>query len=257
MPTRITPKRSCACRASAPTTRGRRCPATRRGRASASTTASRCFSVRSRCSRSIPRTIALFARVLAAVPTARLVFFEGRHPKLTAKFRSRIAAVFARDGIGIDGRVVFLGQCGHDDFLRVNAVCDAMLDTQRWSGGNTSLDALAAGLPIVTLPGRFMRGRQSAAMLALAGVDELVAADANDYVGIAERIAVDSPWRASLRARIRERNRRRLRGSRAGPGVFGSAGDPCARRMTAASSDDRPRSLSARQRVRARPRGPG
>jgi protein O-GlcNAc transferase len=146
----------------------------------------------------------LFARVLAAVPAAQLVFFEGRHPKLTAKFRSRIAAAFAREGIGIDGRVVFLGQCGHDDFLRVNAVCDAMLDTLRWSGGNTSLDALAAGLPIVTLPGRFMRGRQSAAMLVLAGVDELIAADANDYVGIAERIAVDSSWRASLRARIRE-----------------------------------------------------
>ena len=48
----------------------------------------------------------------------------------------------------------------------INAVCDAMLDTLRWSGGNTSLDALAAGLPIVTLPGRFMRGRQSAGMLA-------------------------------------------------------------------------------------------
>jgi predicted O-linked N-acetylglucosamine transferase (SPINDLY family) len=29
-----------------------------------------------------------------------------------------------------------------------------MLDSVHWSGGNTSIDAIAAGLPIVTLPER-------------------------------------------------------------------------------------------------------
>ena len=82
-----------------------------------------------------------------------------------------------------------LPQCSHDDYLRINAVCDAMLDTLRWSGGNTSLDALATGLPIVTLPGRFMRGRQSAGMLTLAGLGDQVASDDDDYVRIASRIS--------------------------------------------------------------------
>lgn len=151
-----------------------------------------------------PDNDAQFARVLREVPAARLVMFEGRHPRLTAKFSARMRASFEREGVGFDGRVVFLPQCGHDDFLRINTMCDVMLDTQRWSGGNTSLDALAAGLPIVTLPGRFMRGRQSAAMLTLAGLDDLVAADADDYVRIAVRIATDASWRDALRARIRE-----------------------------------------------------
>jgi protein O-GlcNAc transferase len=142
--------------------------------------------------------------VLRAVPAAKLVMFEGRHPKLTAKFSARIRASFEREGVGIDGRVVFLPQCDHDDFLRINTMCDVMLDTQRWSGGNTSLDALAAGLPIVTLPGRFMRGRQSAAMLSLAGLAELVATDVDDYVRIAARVAIDAPWRNALRARVRD-----------------------------------------------------
>ncbi len=44
-------------------------------------------------------------------------------------------------------------------------------------------------------------------MLALVGVGELVAADSKDYVRIAERIAVDSPWRASVRARLVEGSR--------------------------------------------------
>jgi CRISPR-associated protein Csy1 len=151
-----------------------------------------------------PDNDAMFARVLREVPAGKLVMFEGRHPKLTAKFGARIRASFEREGVGIDGRVVFLPQCDHDDFLRINMMCDVMLDTQRWSGGNTSLDALATGLPIVTLPGRFMRGRQSAAMLALAGLDDLVAANAEDYVRIAARVATDATWRDALRARMRD-----------------------------------------------------
>jgi predicted O-linked N-acetylglucosamine transferase (SPINDLY family) len=98
--------------------------------------------------------------------------------------------------------VRLLRQCSHADYLRVNAVCDAMLDTLHWSGGNTSLDALACGLPIVTWPGRFMRGRQSAGMLHLMDVDELVAHDADDYVRIAARLVQNVPWRSGLSARI-------------------------------------------------------
>jgi CRISPR-associated protein Csy1 len=70
----------------------------------------------------------------------------------------------------------------HAAYLRLNAVCDVMLDSLHWSGGNTSIDAIAAGLPIVTLPGALMRGRQSAAMLEAMGLSELVAADRDAYV---------------------------------------------------------------------------
>jgi CRISPR-associated protein Csy1 len=144
-----------------------------------------------------PDNDALFARVLGALPSARLVYFEGRHPRLTAAFRARLAEA----GIAAE-RTVFLPQCGHDDYLRVNQACDVMLDTIHWSGGNTSLDALACGLPIVTLPGTFMRSRQSAGMLALMGIGELVANDADDYVAIATRLGVDPGWRKALAGRI-------------------------------------------------------
>ena len=151
-----------------------------------------------------PETDALFARVLGAAPSARLVMFEGRHPALTAKFLARAAAALGRAGAGGGERLIMLPQCGHDDYMRINGVCDAMLDTLRWSGGNTSLDALAAGLPIVTLPGRFMRGRQSAGMLASAGLDEFVARDEDDYVRIAAQLASDRDSRAAQTNRIHE-----------------------------------------------------
>ena len=151
-----------------------------------------------------PDTDALFARVLAAVPEARLVAFEGRHPALTAKYRARLAAAFARAGRTGEDRLILLPQCGHDDYLRINAVCDAMLDTLRWSGGNTSLDALAAGLPLVTLPGRFMRGRQSAGMLTITGLDDLIARDEDDYVRIASALASDRAYQREVSRRTRD-----------------------------------------------------
>jgi len=55
----------------------------------------------------------------------------------------------------------------------------------------------------VTLPGDFMRGRQSAAMLGLLGIGELVARDREDYVRIAARLAGDRAWREGVAARIR------------------------------------------------------
>src|SRR5256885_7378943 len=90
------------------------------------------------------------------------------------------------------------------DFRSVMSLSDVMLDTLHWSGGSTSLDALASGLPIVTLPGRFMRGRQSAAMLRIVGVEELIARDVGEYVEIALRVARDPAYREALSARIRE-----------------------------------------------------
>jgi protein O-GlcNAc transferase len=95
-----------------------------------------------------------------------------------------------------------LPSLAHPDYLRVNRVCDFMLDTLHWSGGNTSLDALATGLPVVTLPGEFMRGRQSAGMLDVMGITDLIATDRDDYLRIATRLAADAGWRAEIRIRI-------------------------------------------------------
>ena len=150
-----------------------------------------------------PDNDALFADVLTGHPEALLVLFAGRHPAITTAFTRRLAGVLASRRLAWDRCARILPQVGHDDYLRINLVCDAMLDTLHWSGGNTSLDALACGLPIVTWPGPFMRARQSAAMLELLGVPELVAESREDYLAIAARLLADASWRLELRSRIR------------------------------------------------------
>jgi CRISPR-associated protein Csy1 len=152
----------------------------------------------------MPEDDALFAAVLAAVPGSRLVVFAGRHPALTGRYLARLDGACGRAGVACSERVLVMPQCAHPTYLQLNRACDAMLDTLRWSGGNTTLDAIACGLPVVTLPGRFMRARQSAAMLTLAGVPELVAADPDDYVRTAAALAQDQRFRAECAARIDE-----------------------------------------------------
>ena len=145
----------------------------------------------------------VFASVLSANPDAALVLFDGRHPRVTDRFVRRITGVFDRHAISTQRQLIVLPAVPHDDYLRINMVCDAMLDTMHWSGGNTSLDALACGLPIVTFEGQFMRGRQSAAMLRQVGVPELIADDRDEFVRIASRLLQDSDWRRDLAGRIR------------------------------------------------------
>jgi CRISPR-associated protein Csy1 len=153
-----------------------------------------------------PDNDALFARVLIANPRAVLVLFAGRHRAVTDQFMRRLARCFEQHGLPIRERTRVLPQLPHNDYLAVNLACDAMLDTMRWSGGQTSVDALDCGLPVVTLPGSMMRGRQSAGMMSLLGLHELIAADVDDYVGIATRLCQDVTWRTGLAASIRERN---------------------------------------------------
>lgn len=149
-----------------------------------------------------PENDELFARILERNPETLLILFAGRHPAITDQFMRRLARAFDRHGLPIRERARVLPPLPHDDFLRINLVCDAMLDTLHWSGGNTSLDALACALPIVTLPGAYMRGRQSAGMLSLLGVRELIAHDVDDYVAIANRVIAEPEWRRALSERI-------------------------------------------------------
>ena len=145
----------------------------------------------------------IVARVLERDPRGVVVIFASHHENLTQAFASRLAQAFERHGLDIHERACFLAPfLPHGEYLRLNQLCDVMLDTVHWSGGNTSLDALAMGLPVVTLPGAYMRGRQSQAMLRTLGMDQLVAKDLDDYLAIAERIGRDEAERAAVARRI-------------------------------------------------------
>ncbi len=148
----------------------------------------------------------LFLRVLEGDENGVLIFFSGQHDVSSNAYISRLSGLFDARGMEKAGRVKILPKIDHENYLRVNMLCDVMLDTLYWSGGNTSLDALACGLPIVTLPGQFMRGRQSYGMLMAMGIPEMVARDENDFVRIALLLGKNPDYRKEISARIRNAN---------------------------------------------------
>ena len=152
-----------------------------------------------------PAMDALLARVLAADPAGILLFFQAPGRAITERFAARVQRALQAHGVEPGGQLKFLPRMNPLAFRRTLAMADVVVDTLHWSGGNTSLDAIAAGTPLVTLPGRFMRGRQSAAMLGLLGLTELIVASEDEYVARALEVARDAGVNRALRSAIVER----------------------------------------------------
>jgi CRISPR-associated protein Csy1 len=151
-----------------------------------------------------PDTDALLLDVLTRDEDAVLVFFAATTQGQREAFVRRLESGMKMRGLPPRQQIKMLPLMSHRDFRAVMTVADVMLDTLHWSGGSTSLDALATGLPIVTLPGNLMRGRQSAAMLHIVGVEELIARDSDHYLALALRVASDPAYRSTLATRIRD-----------------------------------------------------
>ena len=144
----------------------------------------------------------LLARLLAADPDAVLVMFQSGAVAITKAFAQRLETSMAQHGVTPRGQLKLLPRMGAAEFRSALSLADVVLDTVHWSGGNTSLDAFAAGTPVVSLPGQFMRGRQTMGMLRLLDLDDLVAESEEHYVALAMRVATDKVWRTDLVKRL-------------------------------------------------------
>ena len=142
----------------------------------------------------------IVARLLARDPAA-MVYFLGLWEPLTGMFLARLqtAAGAAADRIRVIPRV------GGEQFMGLLSCADVILDIPEWSGGKTSLEALAAGIPVIHMPGRFMRGRHTLAFYLQMGLTDCVAVDAEDYVERAFRLVHDAAYRARIRGEIASR----------------------------------------------------
>jgi len=140
--------------------------------------------------------------IVSRDPRAVLVFFDAVAPGQRHAFVDRLQRGMQARGFEPRHQIKFLPLLPHAVFRSALSVADVMLDSPNFSGGSSALDALASGLPIVAQEGRFMRGRQSAAMLRMIGVPELVAEGDGQYVELALRVAGDGAYRAGLVERI-------------------------------------------------------
>lgn len=154
----------------------------------------------------LPRHDGLFARIAAREGRARFLFldFPGS-PELTLRFRERLSAAFAGRGLVAEDHCRFLPGMRAEAFRAAMGAADVVLDSVDWSGCNSLLEALALGLPVVTLPGETMRSRHGAAILQAPGLDGLICTGEEGYVDLAVRLGCDAATRGSLGPAIQSR----------------------------------------------------
>lgn len=150
----------------------------------------------------------LVARIAEAIPNAGFAFIAHPSSRATEVLRGRLARRLEAQGIAPEGRIVFLPRLSEAAFLAANRAADVVLDSSGWSGFNSTLEALSAGTPVVAMPGATMRAHHSHGILTMAGLGELIAADADGYVALAARLGLDADFRARMRQAVEERRGR-------------------------------------------------
>lgn len=140
----------------------------------------------------------IFSSILERDPSAVIIIFENPLKETTEPLMPRVNALIDRFG----DRFRLLQRLELPRFLGLMRLVHVLLDTVHFSGGNTSFQAFQMGIPVVTLPGAFMRGRATYSLYKVMGFMDLVAQDEDDYVEIAVRVANDPAFRGHCVAAI-------------------------------------------------------
>ncbi|EJU28160.1 O-linked N-acetylglucosamine transferase, SPINDLY family protein, partial [Selenomonas sp. CM52] len=141
----------------------------------------------------------LWWQLLLDVPDARLLLKS--RPFGSEEGRSLAVERFER--LGLDASRIELRGFS-SDYLAEYADMDIALDTAPYTGGLTTCEALYMGVPVVTLKGGTHGARFGASLLQNAGLPELIAEDAAQYVEIAKLLASSPETLQMLREKQRD-----------------------------------------------------
>ena len=143
-----------------------------------------------------PAVSGLWARLLAALPGARLLFF-GRPG-------NRFGRELGRLGIGPD-RLLEQERLPLAQFLEVHHRIDLALDPFPYNGLTVTLLSAWMGVPCVTMEGKSPPERAAGSLLRRIGLPEFVVKTEEDYLAKAVELAGNLPQLAAVRQTLRGR----------------------------------------------------
>lgn len=122
-----------------------------------------------------PVMFSIWMRALLAAPDAVLWLFS-TDPRIEENLRREAAAR------GVDpGRLIFAPYWAHDRHLGRLVHADLMVDTLYFNAHTTAVDALGAGVPLLTYAGPSMASRVGSSILKAMGLPELVTTSLAEY----------------------------------------------------------------------------
>jgi len=157
----------------------------------------------------LPQYDEVFPRIAREVGKCQFLFLRGRLSQgIRERFWQRLRRAFQAYDLAAEEYVVLLPELSPAEYAAYNALGDIYLDSLGWSGGNTTLEALPHGLPIVTLPGSLLRGRHTYAILQQMGILDTIAHTLDEYVQIASQLGLDPEWREQMGQQVKARQDR-------------------------------------------------
>ena len=144
----------------------------------------------------------LWARVLEAIPTARLVLAPR---SLSPGAMRRLTDALVQRGVAAERFEFQHRYLTGVPYLATFGQADLMLDAFPTCAGTTACEALWMGVPLITLRGRRYAGRMAASILTRVGLEQFIVETAEQYVDLATRWSQRLSDLAALRAGMRDR----------------------------------------------------
>jgi len=151
------------------------------------------------------RGLARVAGRLRGGSSGRLLFFRSGNSSMNNLLGQRLRKAFDTEKVDFDAHVRVIPYLDRPRFFGLMQHAALLLDTVGFSGFNTALQAIEAGLPVLAREHTFMRGRLASSLMRRMELPELVAGTDEAFIEKAVELAADSSRCKELRLEIASR----------------------------------------------------
>ncbi|WP_197440188.1 tetratricopeptide repeat protein [Polystyrenella longa] len=144
----------------------------------------------------------IFKGILQQDPEGYVILIDGIEQKWNKRLRTRYQEAMPQE----HDRILFISRLDHEKYMSLVHNTDVMLDPLPFGGGNTSYQALALGIPIVTCPPVHQRGRFTQGLYRKIDVMDCVVESYEDYINLSVELALNKSKRDDVKSKILNSN---------------------------------------------------
>lgn len=119
----------------------------------------------------------LLIKIASGDESAKIILHKPDHDEILDVFKKRLEKCM--------DQIYFIPALPHCELMGLYNVSDIILDSYYAGGCTTTREALEIGVPVITLPGKYLGGRWSLAYYNIIGIMDLVANNKDEYVELA------------------------------------------------------------------------
>ena len=154
----------------------------------------------------VPEISLVWARILAAVPNSVLVLMP-YNPNWAAHYRTlpftlRLNRQLLAAGVASDRLRILNAVPTRADLQQIVAAADIYLDAYPFAGACSMLDPMVVGTPPVVRTGPVGRSQHGAALMRMAGLEEVICTSDEEYIATAIDLASNPARRQKIRSTL-------------------------------------------------------